>query len=889
MKKRLLLYSLIFFSIYSHAKEIIIEAESAKLLNGAVIVNSPLCSGGRKVGAIGDPARNGGIEANVYLESAGIYNLKIFYLNSYSSITDARNLYLSVNDGNQALINCPSTGDWNTPKFVSLPVILNQGNNKIVLNNPNYYGADIDMIIIEETHAPDNNPINIISLDKWELKINTTTGITDIFYNGEPLILQTQARFNNADEISYLQDTKNLMISEAALNDVFGVGKKITLSSVTQDDKIQLEHNYYLYTSLDYFLTDFTIVSNELIESNYMSPLITVTPNDVLQSGENKLLWTPFDNDKWIRYNLVDFGASLSGHEVTTFFNTSSRNGIIIGSVEHDTWKTGIRTSTNDNSITRLEVFGGISSYDTRDVIPHGTIKRNQIKSPKIFVGKFDDWRNGMETYANANALVAPKLPWSKGKPFAWNSWGAIQTNLSFQNATEVAQYFANTLQPQGFSNDNTVYIGLDSYWDNISYRDLIIFARDCKARGQDPGIYWTPFVDWAKNPNRVVEGTDNVLYKDIYLYADGQPQEIASAYAIDPTHPATKQRIDLYLNRFITQGYTYLKLDFLSHGALEADSHYDPDVFTGIEAYNQGLQYIIDVLDNRMFINFSISPLFPSQYAHGRRIACDAYASIGDTEYTLNSLSYGWWLDHVYSYNDADNVVLNNATNGENRARVTSSVITGLFCSGDDFSSSASAILKQKAETFLTNYEVNNVARKAKAFYPVESGAGNRAANMFMQNVGDTLYLAVFNYGNSTINATINFERIGLTASEEYTFHEIWNDTKVNYNNSWQASIPYRDVKFYKIYSTNATDIKVDEKNEGIFYPNPVKDILYVNSVYDSKISEVSFYDVSGKVIKHQNSVANSIDLKELNAGLYFLVTYLENGEKKKQKIIKQ
>ena len=38
-----------------------------------------------------------------------------------------------------------------------------------------------------------------------------------------------------------------------------------------------------------------------------------------------------------------------------------------------------------------------------------------------------------------------------------------------------------------------------------------------------------------------------------------------------------------------------------------------------------------------------------------------------------MNAVSYGWWQDLVYQYNDADHIVLKDATEGENRARITS------------------------------------------------------------------------------------------------------------------------------------------------------------------------------------------------------------------------
>ena len=75
-------------------------------------------------------------------------------------------------------------------------------------------------------------------------------------------------------------------------------------------------------------------------------------------------------------------------------------------------------------------------------------------------------------------------------------------------------------------------------------------------------------------------------------------------------------------MNKFKSKGFEYIKIDFLSHGAMEG-KHYDANVQTGIQAYNQGMAYVNEVLDGSMFISASIAPLF-SQYAHSRRISCD-------------------------------------------------------------------------------------------------------------------------------------------------------------------------------------------------------------------------------------------------------------------------
>ena len=43
-----------------------------------------------------------------------------------------------------------------------------------------------------------------------------------------------------------------------------------------------------------------------------------------------------------------------------------------------------------------------------------------------------------MEEYAQANAVIAPPKAWGKAVPFGWNSWGALQFNLTYPKALEV-------------------------------------------------------------------------------------------------------------------------------------------------------------------------------------------------------------------------------------------------------------------------------------------------------------------------------------------------------------------------------------------------------------------------------------------------------------------
>lgn len=852
------------------AQDILIEAESGMLFNSSGIVNSSLCSGGQKVGKLGDPSKNGGVKMSFTIAVEGEYELGLYYLTA-----EARSFHLTVNDTTHITANCPSTGGCDIPAVLSLQVHLYSGTNTLLIDNNTGFAPDLDMIVVttsKETTV-DTAGTKKYHYAKWAVNINSKNGKADIYYNSLPLIMQSQISFKESGKQYFSENLTLDTIIESGLNDLFGNGKVLKVISKTGNQSILVTRNIYLYDSKDYILTDFTLESAGEISSNYMAPIYSNTSSEFLPSSENQTITVPFDNDKWVRYQSMNFGVPLSSYEVSAFFNKGTREGLVIGSTEHGIWKSGIRATTiGGNTLSRLEVFGGVTSYETRDVLPHGSMKGTIIKSPKIMVGYFVDWRKGMETFADVNELVTPKLPWSKGKVFGWNSWGAIQTNLSYTNATEVSIFFADYLQNNNFSNDSTVYIGLDSYWDNITYSNLVKFVKECKTRNQNAGIYWTPFVDWSKDPNRLVEGNNGVYYRDIYLYANGKPQEIAGAWAIDPTHPATKKRADLYLNRFITQGFTFLKLDFMTHGSLESDSHYDPNVHTGIQAYNQGLKYITDYINGRMFINFSISPLFPTQYANGRRIACDAYANISNTEYTLNSLTYGWWLDHLYSYNDADNVVFNGVSLGENRARATSSVITGIFITGDDLSNSGYSTAKTRATTFLTNAEVNRVAKLSKAFYPVEAANGSVASDMFVQKVADTLYIAVFNYSTSTVTKTIQMDRVGLKSGTSYIVHELWGNTKSIKTDSWLETIPKRDVRFLKIYEGTMTSLEENPATDDlIIYPNPCHDFLHFGNKSGGS-SLVKIYNSTGQMVKEFDNLKDVCFVGDLAHGLYLL-----------------
>ncbi|OBZ17661.1 hypothetical protein [Bacillus sp. FJAT-26390] len=586
--------------------------------------------------------------------------------------------------------------------------------------------------------------------------------------------------------------------SVQAIEDSFGQGIRWTFAHEDLGKPVMRQH-IRMYEQIPYLLVELELESEFEWETNEMTPLASyLNDGSVLEfgsfpesTGEIRALFMPFDNDKWVRFASHAIPCSVHSYEVTAIYHSERRNGFVLGSVTHDTWKTGLAVEgTFSGSVGRLRVYGGAADMQTRDTVAHGSLRGKSIVSPTIFVGAFEDYRDGLETYGKANAKLSPALPWQGGVPIGWNSWSAVMSEIDFDVYTHTSDFFRNELQLNGYSDDEgSLYVNFDSFWDNLSPEQLSQAVNRVKANGQKPGIYYTPFAFWGSDPDTPVEETDGaVLYRDILIKDQaGNPlPKLDGAFAIDPSHPAALDRIKRKLDSFVEWGFDYVKLDFLTHGAMEGVFH-DSSVRTGIQAYNKGMAHICETLDPKhigrpFLINLSIAPLFPHGYAHSRRVSCDAFGTIGDTEYMLNALTYGWWInDSLYRFNDPDHVVLYKSSNqrsiteAEGRSRLNSAVIAGTsLLLGDDFRMEEA---KQRAREWMTNIEVISLARKGVTFRPVEGRSGDKSEDLFILSDEKGTWVAAFNFdaecGSEKI---ISFERFGIDSSNGIVVRDLWN-----------------------------------------------------------------------------------------------------------------
>ncbi|MGO4109233.1 carbohydrate-binding protein [Paenibacillus sp. YAF4_2] len=818
------------------------EAESSNnVLTGNASVSgcsaATDCSGGKKVGNLW-----GGSTLqfrDVMTEKAGVYTLSISYISG-----DPRPVSIAVNDGALENYALPKTENWDTLGVFKLEIELKAGANTITFNDDGGWSPDIDKLEIAAAEAPgeDPGPVDNIGLigkvidskkygsikvtahekgatfesGSYSVTYNTESGLAAFAWNGKTLVKGAYASAQLEDQLldSRKYSEHSFKLSEVEkIKDGHGKGVRITVEN-RSEGLPTMKQIYQLYEDQPYFLVSQQVVSSSAVSSNDMAPLVLNASGgvDLGSYEDNRVLITPYDNDAWSRYQARTINTSLNNNnyissEMTAIYDNTSRSGLVIGSVTHDVWKTGVFWSGSNDKINKLKVYGGFTSLtSTHDSIGHGKVSGKTITSPQIAIGYYADYRDGLENYGEANAAVAPPLKFEKGVPsgvpVGWNSWGAYESSLSYDKVVEVSNFFKANLQ-KSFTNKGTVYINMDSYWDNLSEQQLRDAVKVINKNGQKAGIYYGPFVYWGDNMSQPVEGTNGkYTYGDIVLRdaAGNILPKVDGAYAIDPTHPGSKQRVKYVFKKFLDYGFEYIKIDFLSHGSFEGQ-HYDPKVQTGIQAYNQGMAHINKTLGGKMFISASIAPMFPSQYAHARRISCDIDGSLSRTEYQLNNLTYGWWQNGtIYAYTDPDYVTL--AKGGSYNAaqtRINSAAISGtVYMNSDDVSNVETQKLMK---SLLTNKNVNDIALIGEAFRPVEGNTGNAAADVFVLQDKQDYYLAVFNYTNDPTVKTIDLKRaLGVSASSMVELTDAWTNSKVEAKDTLQVSLEGAQSKLYKV-----------------------------------------------------------------------------------------
>ncbi len=691
-------------------------------------------------------------------------------------------------------------------------------------------------------------------------------------------------------------------LNKTQISDGFGTGTKYTYVFSGLSGRNNLENSIYIYSELPYILIEASLVAPSGTTSAVeICPIVTkVSTTLPLPSSNNRIYDMPFANDNWATFSTTPWNVSqpLTSCEATAMFNVDSRNGIVIGSVDHSTWKSAVVVTPNgSNRVRNLKAQAGYISKRTWDIVDnkasstrHGAVKGARVNSPKFMFGWFEDWRTGLETFGEANTVLCPKYEWTEDESlFGWQSWGGMEWGLNYNSAMSLLDFFEKELKPVGFHNKKgRCFMVLDSGWNALDDNQLRKFANKCKELGFVAGIYDTPFSYWGseddcKNNNYWAEAQVNL--GEAVIKANGRYRQI-NGMSLDPTHPKVKEFIRQKYQKFQNLGFGFLKIDFMNNGSQEADSWYDPNITTGMMAYNYGMDYIKEYAGD-MMLDFSIAPVFPAK-AHVRRIGCDAWGDLPQSMYTLNCINGSWWLDRVYAFNDPDHMCLSKVTfsgkgsNDEQEARIryTCGLMTGMTLLGGTYAYEGDIVNnyghvvgtdaeRERAVKFASNKGLTLLGQQGRSFRPVEgtfiykntlySKDDLSCDNEFILDTPDAFYYAVFNYGtdgSGVLNKNVNFERLGINASDYTNVTELWTGA-TSAPASLKVNVPVKDVRIYRFEKPGFGESGVEEAIEDGNSDNVtvVKNNgnIEVNAV--SAIDTIDVYSIDGMHLNSTNA----------------------------------
>lgn len=586
------------------------------------------------------------------------------------------------------------------------------------------------------------------------------------------------------------------------VRDAFGTGTRVTVRHRLPEGR-ELRQLFWIYRNRPETIVRLDLIDPKGRGTNYLAPVLSETPLTIRHRDVLRALFVPWDNDMYFRYRSDGWGEGEGdgdgSYEVGAVWDDTTREALVIGSVDHDLWKSAVRFKRIGNEVASVRAFAGVTSKYTHDSQPHGTVRGTTVSSPRMVVGWYGDWRDGLERYGDLNAIVRPPLAWTGPKPFAWNSWSGHKTKVNAEDARIATEFVAGEVP--NFRSGGTAYVNLDSYWSNLNETQLKEFVSRAHAKGLKAGIYWTPFACWGGLDKPVFPGTTTTFREICLKDAKGNllPQ-LDTAYPIDPTHPVTHARIDREMNRFVGWGFDYVKLDFLSHGAIEG-VHHDPKVQTGTQAYTMGMKRIVSLLDRKrtkrpFFISLSIAPLFPHGFAHSRRISCDVFANIGASEYLMNSANYAWWeAGCLYRFNDPDSATVfqamdeSSTTEAEARTRFVASVVAGgMMILGDDLGKPEA---RARVLAHFRNEEALEVARRYSPFRPVNGDTDYAAGESFVRLANGGAYVAVFNYSKEkSVQKVLPLARLGLSQGT-WVVRDIWTKTERKIESDLDFELP--------------------------------------------------------------------------------------------------
>lgn len=134
---------------------------------------------------------------------------------------------------------------------------------------------------------------------------------------------------------------------------------------------------------------------------------------------------------------------------------------------------------------------------------------------------------------------------------------------------------------------------------------------------------------------------------------------------------------------------------------------------------------------------------------------------------------------------------------------------------------------------------------------------------------------------------------KIGMTTSTGTTiFSPTFSGNFVSFGEDFLGELYISDISSGTIFKITDTSLSNESFEKKLFtiYPNPAKNILYIDKSEVNYPTEIAIYDVNGKLVllKETEKInQNKIDISKLSKGFYFVTIKNDDNENSQYKLI--
>jgi len=231
------------------------------------------------------------------------------------------------------------------------------------------------------------------------LSISQKTGRFDISWGREAAISKAfaHAQVMGGKVISTDSHVQHQVRSEK-VKDALGEATKVTVRH-TSPGKPELRHTFWIYHRTAEVAVRLELLDAKGQSSNSLSPVVCKAPVKFPAKGPLQSLFVPYDNDGYARYSSQAWSGKSKdegSYEVGALYDDSTRKGLVVGSMDHDLWKSAVKFKRGGG----VQVQAGVTESFSHDTQPHGSVSGKTIASPRFVLGYYPDWRQGLERWA---------------------------------------------------------------------------------------------------------------------------------------------------------------------------------------------------------------------------------------------------------------------------------------------------------------------------------------------------------------------------------------------------------------------------------------------------------------------------------------------------------